>query len=194
VNELPDWMRPPRPEGWFAEDLDRLPDAPRHTELIDGALVFMMSPQRVWHSEVISELRNQLRRQRPDGSVVRREITVRLDPRNRPEPDVIVARGSRGDRSRTWYDASDVDLVIEVVSVESAHRDYEVKPPKYAKARIQNYWIVDEQGGRTVVHVFELDPTTSPASYTETGFYRGKLELDVPFPIVLDLDKLTPDD
>jgi Uma2 family endonuclease len=135
VTELPDWMRPPRPEGWFAEDLDRLPDAPRHTELIDGALVFMMSPQRVWHSEVISELRNQLRRQRPDGYVVRREITVRLDPRNRPEPDVIVARGNSSDRSRTWYDASDVDLVIEAVSVESAYRDYELKPELLDRGR-----------------------------------------------------------
>lgn len=36
MNALPDWMRPPRAEGWFAEDLDRLPEAPRHTELIDG--------------------------------------------------------------------------------------------------------------------------------------------------------------
>jgi Uma2 family endonuclease len=182
-------MRPPRPEGWFAEDLDRLPDAPRHTELIDGALVFMMSPQRVWHSEVISELRNQLRRQRPDGYVVRREITVRLDPRNRPEPDVIVARGNSSDRSRTWYDASDVDLVIEAVSVESAYRDYELKPAKYAKAGIPNYWIVDEEGGRTVVHVYELDVTTD--TYKDTGLYRGELTLRVPFPIELDLDKLT---
>ncbi|MEU9004907.1 Uma2 family endonuclease [Streptomyces sp. NPDC048551] len=39
-------MRPPRAEGWFAEDLDHLPEAPRHTELIDGALVFTASPQR----------------------------------------------------------------------------------------------------------------------------------------------------
>jgi hypothetical protein len=35
VTVLPDWMRPPRAEGWFAEDLDRLPEAPRRTELID---------------------------------------------------------------------------------------------------------------------------------------------------------------
>ena len=33
MTSLPDWMRPPRPEGWFAEDLDHLPEAPRHTEL-----------------------------------------------------------------------------------------------------------------------------------------------------------------
>jgi hypothetical protein len=45
MTAAPDWMRPPRPEGWFAEDLERRPEAPRHTELIDGALVFMMSPQ-----------------------------------------------------------------------------------------------------------------------------------------------------
>jgi len=40
---VPEWMRPPRPEGWYADDLDELTEAPRHTELIDGALVFMMS-------------------------------------------------------------------------------------------------------------------------------------------------------
>jgi hypothetical protein len=45
MTSLPDWMHPPREEGWFAEDLDHLPEAPRHTELIDGALVFMMPPQ-----------------------------------------------------------------------------------------------------------------------------------------------------
>lgn len=46
MTALPDRMRPPREEGWFAQDLDRLPEAPRPTELIDGALVFPMSPQR----------------------------------------------------------------------------------------------------------------------------------------------------
>lgn len=29
----------PKPRGWFAEDLDRLPEAPRRTGLIDRALV-----------------------------------------------------------------------------------------------------------------------------------------------------------
>jgi hypothetical protein len=42
MTAVPEWMRPPRPEGWCSEDLDKLAEAPRHTELIDGALVFMM--------------------------------------------------------------------------------------------------------------------------------------------------------
>lgn len=50
MTAVPEWMRPPRPEGWYSEDLDELAEAPRHTELIDGALVFMLSPQRVWHA------------------------------------------------------------------------------------------------------------------------------------------------
>ena len=54
MTALPDWMRQPRAEGWFAEDLDRLPEAPRHTELIDGALVFLMSPQRSRHGRASS--------------------------------------------------------------------------------------------------------------------------------------------
>jgi hypothetical protein len=69
MSALPEWMHPPRPEGWLAEDLDRLPEAPRHTELIDGALAFMMShsgPGTVgssppWLSPSRSRRRNALR-------------------------------------------------------------------------------------------------------------------------------------
>lgn len=42
-SSLPAWAFPP-PEGFTAEDLDRIPQFPAHTELIDGTLVFV-SPQ-----------------------------------------------------------------------------------------------------------------------------------------------------
>src|SRR4051812_37694992 len=64
---LPPWMQPPRPSGWEADDLDQVPDLPRHTELIDGALIFMMSPQRSWHSRVVENLTVTLRQQAPEG-------------------------------------------------------------------------------------------------------------------------------
>ncbi|MET8146918.1 hypothetical protein ACIBSW_03860 [Actinoplanes sp. NPDC049668] len=56
MTAVPEWMRPPRPEGWYAEDLDHLPEAPRHTELIDATLVFTMLPQRSWHARLITAL------------------------------------------------------------------------------------------------------------------------------------------
>src|SRR5882757_9116910 len=102
MTALPDWMHPPRAEGWYAEDLDHLPEAPRHTELIDGALVFMTSPRRVWHARLVTALVNSLTEQAPAGIAVDRDITIRLDERNRPEPDLLVHTAPYV-RDRTFY-------------------------------------------------------------------------------------------
>ncbi|MFB7907749.1 Uma2 family endonuclease [Kitasatospora sp. NPDC056076] len=190
MSELPDWMYAPRDEGWFADDLDHLPQAPRHTELIDGALVFMMSPQRWWHGDVVTDLVYSLRRQVPEGRRVGREMSIKLDKRNRPEPDVLVVR-AEFDADRTQFAPDEVDLVVEVVSPESAHRDRTVKVRKYAEAGIPHYWIVEDEGGLPVVHAFELEPATS--TYSPAGIFRGKLVRSVPFPIEIDLDGLVPD-
>lgn len=191
--ELPDWMRPPREEGWLAEDLDRLPDAPRHTELIDGALVFMMSPQRRWHRRVINALDNVLNAQAPEGLIVDSEMTVRLDDRNRPEPDVVVSTQEIG-RDATWYDVKDILLAVEVVSPESDHRDKTVKPHKYAEAGVRHFWRIEDEAGDegsvSTVHVYELDDMTG--AYVPMGIFRDTLKVDFPFPIEFDVQALYP--
>lgn len=187
MTALPDWMRPPRAEGWFAEDLDRLPEAPRHTELIDGALVFMMSPQRSWHARVVTGLTVQLMGQVPDDIEVEREMTIRLDRRNRPEPDLLVTTASL-DPDRTWFAPEDVLLVVEVISPESEHCDTTVKLRKYAEAGIRHYWLVEDDANQPVVHVYELDEPAK--TYVPTGIFRGQLTSSVPFPITIDLESL----
>jgi Uma2 family endonuclease len=189
MTAVPDWMRPPRPEGWYADDLDELAEAPRHTELIDGALVFMMSPQRVWHARLVTALVNSLTDQSPPGVEVDREITIRLDRWNRPEPDLLAAAAPY-DPSRTFYTPEETLLVVEVVSPESAHRDRTVKLRKYAEAGIAHYWRVEEEDGLPVVHAYELDEPTR--SYVPTAIHRNELRTATPFPITLDLDALVP--
>ncbi|MEV6298197.1 Uma2 family endonuclease [Actinoplanes sp. NPDC051861] len=189
MTAVPEWMRPPRPEGWYADDLDKLPEAPRHTELIDGALVFMMSPQRVWHARMVTALVNSLTDQAPADIEVDREITIRLDRWNRPEPDLLATKAPY-DPSRTFYTPEETLLVVEVVSPESAHRDRTVKLRKYAEAGIANYWRIEEEDGSPVVHTYELDGPTK--SYAPTGIHRGKLVTAVPFAIELDLTRLVP--
>ncbi|MFE4608126.1 Uma2 family endonuclease [Streptomyces niveus] len=186
---LPEWMRPPRAEGWSAEDLDRLPEAPRHTELIDGALVFRMSPQRWWHGHLVTMLTVALMEQAPADVRVGREMTIKLDQRNRPEPDLLVTTADY-DGDRTWFAPDEVRLAVEVVSPESAHRDRTVKLRKYAEAGIPHYWRIEEENGAPVVHVYELDEPT--ASYVAVGIFRGSLHRPLPFEINLDLDKLAP--
>jgi Uma2 family endonuclease len=189
MTALPDWMRPPRAEGWFAEDLDRLPEAPRHTELFDGALVFMMSPQRSWYGRLVTALTLVLQQQSPSGIEIEREMSIRLDERNRPEPDVVAVTAPY-DPERTWFAVEDVVLVIEVVSAESAHRDRTVKLRKYAEAGIPHYWRVEEEAGLPVVHVYELDDPTHV--YAPAGVFRTLLERPVPFPLRVSLDSLLP--
>ncbi|WP_320773597.1 Uma2 family endonuclease [Streptomyces sp. CRN 30] len=178
------WPRPPE-GGWTADDLDELPNLPPHTELIDGSLVFV-SPQTNFHALAIRLLDNALLAQAPEGLKVMPQMTVRLDGRNRPEPDVLVfqADAYQGP-GQTWYGPEDVVIAVEVVSKESEARDREVKPRKYAQAKIPHYWRVEQNDGLPVVYAYELDPATK--SYGLLGIFHNRLKLTVPFPVDIDL-------
>jgi Uma2 family endonuclease len=132
---------------------------------------------------------NSLTDQAPAGIEVDREITIRLDRWNRPEPDLL-ATTAPYDPSRTFHTPEETLLVVEVVSPESAHRDRNVKLRKYAEAGIANYWRVEDEAGSPVVHTYELDEPTR--SYVPTGIHRHELRTTTPFAIKLDLDRLVP--
>ncbi|MCW7946157.1 hypothetical protein AAW14_30220 [Streptomyces hygroscopicus] len=181
------WPIPPA-EGWAADDLDRIPGLPPHTELIDGSLVFM-SPQTAFHGRCVRLLENSLLEQAPDHLDVMREMTIKLDTKNRPEPDVLVfpVEANTGP-GQTWYEPEDVILAVEVVSPDSRERDREVKPRKYAAAGVRHFWRVeqdDDNKGLPVVYVYELDPATK--SYGLTGIFHDRLKVSVPFGIEIDL-------
>ncbi|MGC5361372.1 Uma2 family endonuclease [Streptomyces sp. DT24] len=179
------WPIPPE-GGWTADDLDRIPGLPPHTELIDGSLVFM-SPQRKFHTRTVWLLENALLAHMPTDLDVDREMTIKLDSGNRPEPDLLVYR-TEADTGpdQTWYEPQDVVLAVEVVSPDSQERDREVKPRKYAAAGVPHFWRVEANGeGLPIVYVYELDPALM--AYTPTGIHHNRLKLDVPFTIDVDL-------
>ncbi|MEV5413489.1 Uma2 family endonuclease [Thermopolyspora sp. NPDC052614] len=184
---LPTWLTPP-PEGFTSDDLDHFPDLPAHTELIDGSLVFV-SPQKDFHTTMLDLLVAETRRTTPPEFRVRREMSVILGPKQRPEPDMIVLRSEalRGP-DVSAYPASHVVVAVEVVSPDSEIRDRERKPQLYAKAGIPHFWRVENNEGRPTVYVYELDPATS--TYTLTGIHHDKLRLTVPFEIDIDLTKI----
>lgn len=184
----PRWAVPPV-GGWTADDLDTLPNLPPHTELIDGSLVFV-GPQTLFHSRAVSFFEWQLQSLAPPELEVVREFTIDIDRYNRPEPDVIVVDSDvLGDLEQTRFPASSVQLAIEVASPESRSRDRETKPVKYARAGIPHYWRVENQDGRAVVYVFELEPATG--AYTSTGIFHDRVKVSVPFPVDLDLTAIS---
>ncbi len=157
-------------------------------ELIDGALVFM-APQSRFHEGVIHGLRVSLNDQAPDHLFALGQMDVKLGQSTRLCPDVLVIDADvASDPDRSFYDPEEVHLVVEVVSPESEDRDRKYKPPRYAEAGIGHFWRVEENEGKPVVYVYELDPATTV--YALTGIHHGKLSVTVPFAIGVDLDAL----
>ncbi|MFE7232638.1 Uma2 family endonuclease [Streptomyces sp. NPDC002405] len=185
VKQHSHWPLPPQ-DGYTVDDLFTLPGLPPHTELIDGSLVFA-SPQREFHTIVMDLLVNGLRNTAPEDLRVRREMTVVLDKRNAPEPDISVLRAAAVGPDKTRYQAEDVVLAVEVVSPDSESRDRTTKPQKYASAGIPNFWRVERggHGGGPVIHVYELDPLTK--AYVHMGMHRDQIKLTEPYDINIDL-------
>ncbi|MEV5598291.1 Uma2 family endonuclease [Streptomyces sp. NPDC052496] len=183
------WPVPP-PDGYTVDDLLTLPDLPPHTELLDGSLVFV-SPQRFFHSVVIDALVSGLRRTAPPELTVAREMTVLIDERNGPEPDITVVRAAAVRHSdQTHFQVRDVLLAVEVVSPESEARDRDTKPHKYANAGIPHFWRVEKarRGGYPVVQVFELDRETR--TYRSVDTFREQVKLSAPFDVDIDLTEI----
>ncbi|MFB7759290.1 Uma2 family endonuclease [Streptomyces xiamenensis] len=181
------WPVPP-PDGYTVDHLLTLPDLPPHTELIDGSLVFV-SPQRSFHTLTMFVLEAGLHRTVPGELRVRREMTVVIDTRQGPEPDICVLRAEGipdDENDETYYRARHVILAVEVVSPDSEKRDRERKPQLYAQAGIRHFWRVERgEDGLPRVHVYELDETTR--AYSLTGIHHDQLKLSVPFTIDIDL-------
>lgn len=184
MTSLPEWLYPGPDGGWTADDLDALPpDAPRRIELIDGALV-LMSPQTAFHMLVTDVLVAGIHP--PGGLYVAREMSVRLNDRQRPEPDVmLVTVAPASDLDRTYYLPEEVVLVVEVVSPDSEERDRTTKPVKYAQAGIRYLWRVERDGPVPVAYTYELDP--SLRAYVPTGVHRSRVRTDIGFPVDIEL-------
>ncbi|MEV0031669.1 Uma2 family endonuclease [Nocardia sp. NPDC050793] len=186
VEPLPDWVIPPA-GGFTVEEFLRMRGLPKHTELIDGSLIFV-SPQRKWHRQVLDLFRRELDLQAPPHLRADREMAVKLGNRQMPEPDVIVVTLDAMNRAdpETYYFAEDLFLAVEVVSPDSEERDRDTKPLKYAKAGIPHYWRVERgEDDLVVVYAYELDPVSN--RFVPVGIFHDRLKISVPFPIDIDL-------
>lgn len=163
-------------------------------ELQEG--VMLVSPRPTpRHMTVVYELAKQLEPQLPPDLrlVLDVDIDLQLVPADEPgfsrQPDLIVvnrAEYDRADREGGLIRASELRLVVEVVSPGSKRMDHVIKRGEYADAGIPYYWIID------------LDPPLSllPChlaegfGYQDSGDVTGTFETTAPYPIRLKLDRL----
>lgn len=155
VLERPTVMFPPEPQKlWTVEEFHKLQDLGilDRCELIEGVIIDKMG-QSGLHAQIIRASMNIL------ANVFGLErlmiqLTVRLQDeigrRSEPLPDVAVTR-----EGYIAYDenpaADDLLLVLEV-SDSSIRPDLTTKALLYAKAEISEYWVVDVDKRRVIVH------------------------------------------
>jgi Uma2 family endonuclease len=146
---------------WKRTEYDRLVDLgafeDEPLELIDGQLI-VAEPKSAYHSSAVTATDYALRAALPAGWIVRGQQPVSLDDESEPEPDLVVAPGRPADYRHTHPEHP--ALVIEV-AYSSLQYDRRDKGSLYARAGIEDYWIVN-----LVDRVLEIyrDPVSDPSA------------------------------
>ena len=171
-------------QDWTVDDLASLPQDLRY-ELIDGRLI-LPSPT-MFHQVICCELSTMLRPNCPPGYRPVIDISLEVDRRNEPRPDVVVARLAYGMRSPVPIDGA--LLVVEVVSPTSHFRDMHAKVKLFARAGVGSYWVVDPTfDGGVVLTEFRVG---EDGHYETVASTNKVFTTDVPYPIEIDVPALT---
>ncbi|PXY19764.1 hypothetical protein BAY60_33310 [Prauserella muralis] len=171
-------------------------DAPEtgYTELLEGRILMSPSP-RPGHNIALFELTAQLKPQLPPGLQVVPDIDIDLElvppgsPGHARRPDLVVVDRSaveRVDREGGLLRASDVRLVVEIVSPGSERTDTVDKRNEYADAGIAHYWIVDITAPVSLVACH----LAGEFGYQDGGETTGRFTTQDPFPATVRLDEL----
>jgi Uma2 family endonuclease len=165
-----------------------------YSELEEGRLLMSPSPAPR-HNRAAFRLGVALDRQLPAGfeCITDIDVDLQLAPSDAPgtvrRPDLVAVACEaplRVDREGGVLRASEVLLVVEVVSPGSVRTDHVLKRSEYADAGIPHYWIVDitEPVSLLACHL------AGEFGYADGGAVTGRFTATEPFPIEVDLDTL----
>src|SRR5579871_258949 len=119
-------------------------------ELLEGELIYKMSPQSNPHATGIGLAADALRDAFGSNFHIREEKPMILSDLSEPEPDVAVVRGKR--RGRLQHPTpEEVALVLEV-SESTLAFDRREKAVAYARSGVAEYWILNLPQRRLEVH------------------------------------------
>lgn len=172
------------------DEWEALPEETRFgIEVVEGVLIVAPRPLS-FHQRAINRLCYWLDEQLPARLSALSEVevlvtgtpllTVRI-------PDVVVVPAGLADTNPARYKASDVSLVVEVLSEGSVRTDKVTKFVEYAEEGIANYWIVDLDAPVSMLRYQLID-----GDYELLGEHSGSVTVELDGnPITLDLAALT---
>ncbi len=135
-----------RKREWTFDDYLLLDDERRY-EIFDGELKMAPAPS-VEHQDVVFKLATLLANlvdSKALGRIVIAPVDVVLSERDVVQPDIVFIRRENFGIIREGKIFGPPDLVIEVLSPNTAHIDLHRKRVIYGKFDIPEYWIVDPE-------------------------------------------------
>ena len=130
-------------------------------ELLDG-LLLVKEPQHSLHRTAVLLVAKALEPAFGHGWFVQTQSPIALGPRSEPEPDVAVIRGAPRDYAGAHPSAA--ALVVEVAS-SGLRAARGRKAVAYARAHIEDYWIVNLADRAVEVHREPARPGPARASW-----------------------------
>ena len=143
-------------------------------EWVDGVVV-MTSPASLRHQLIASfltELLGTYARLHELGRVISAPFQMKLANAGR-EPDVLFIASAHLDRLKQTYLDGPADLVIEILSPESAGRDRGDKFYEYEQAGIPEYWLIDPLTNRAEFYVRDAQGLYAAQLLDQDGRYSS---------------------
>jgi Uma2 family endonuclease len=161
----------------YEEFLERF-DEDVHAEWVNGeAIIFMPADQR--HQELITFLIflfDAFVSLYELGKVFTAPFEMRVTPQgNAREPDLMFVANAHLPWLVGRRLAGPADLIVEVISPESATRDRREKFQEYQEAGVREYWLIDPRAGRQRADFWVLDEqgTYQAVPIDADGIYRS---------------------
>ncbi len=158
------------------EDYLKTPDDVRY-ELIEGELLMTPAPNTE-HQRILRKLGFKMVKfveENDLGEVFYAPCDVYLDDENTLQPDILFVSKEKLKIIGKNYIQGAPDLVVEIISEQSAYRDTIQKKMLYARFGVKEYWIAAP--GEKMMEVYHLD--NKRYRLTKTYFYNNILESQI---------------
>jgi Uma2 family endonuclease len=141
------------------ENYKLLPETGPRYQLIQGDLYMAPAPNR-FHQEISRNLQFELHsylKRNPIGKLFDAPFDVYLDETNVFQPDIIIVLNERlGILTEEGAEGAP-DLVVEILSPKTRRLDLVNKKQEYARAGVNELWVIDPEPRTIIIHQFALD-------------------------------------
>lgn len=166
-------LAPPVSEKMSYEEFLDWADEDTLAEWVDGKAI-MTSPASTKHQTLADFLLMVLShyvQAHESGIVISAPFQMKLE--HGREPDLIFIANAHLDRLKTTYLDGPADLVVEIISPESAGRDRGEKFIEYEAGGVPEYWLIDPQ--RRWAEFYQLQGERYHLTYAgEQGEYHAR--------------------